>query len=321
MMQKLKKLGIDWFILSIIALIVAAFIYPELGAAEKPINLNEIAGYGISFIFFFYGTRLSKKQFTEGISNWKMHLLIQFTTFVLFPVAIIALKPFFTHENIWLAVLFAAALPSTVSTSVVMVSIAKGNIPGAIFNATISSFIGILITPLWMSLFIKTSVADINMSHIYIKLTYQILLPIFVGMLLNPLLGKIVSKYNKQLKILDQSIVLMVIYTSFCKSFLTNVFSQFNVYTFIFLLIGMLALFLAMFFLTRFISQKLGFSYKDEITATFCGSKKSLMHGAAISKVLFATSPILGIILLPIMMYHPLQILFVSIYANKKSNQ
>ncbi|GAL78303.1 sodium/bile acid symporter family [Algibacter lectus] len=50
-------------------------------------------------------------------------------------------------------VLFLAALPSTVSSSVVMVSMAKGNIPAAIFNASISGIIGVALTPLWMGAF------------------------------------------------------------------------------------------------------------------------------------------------------------------------
>jgi len=317
-MLKLKQYGIDWFILAIGILIALAYLFPFVGAAKEPVNISEIAGYGISIIFFFYGTKLSKVQFTQGVSNWKMHLLIQFTTFIFFPLVILLIKPFFVNDSLWLAVFFVAALPSTVTTSVVMVSIAKGNIPGAIFNATLSSFLGILITPLWMGIFMSVDTVSVNMSDVYMKLIFQILLPIFIGMLLHPYIGNFVKKYNSQFKILDQSIVLLIIYTSFCKSFINDSFSQFNLITFSSLLVGMLVLFLSMFYITRFLSRLLKFSYEDEITSTFCGSKKSLVHGVAISKVLFAANPISGIILLPIMLYHPLQLIFVSIYAKLK---
>lgn len=52
--------------------------------------------------------------------------------------------------------LFLATLPSTVSSSVVMVSIAGGNMAAAIFNASVSSLIGVFVTPLWMGIFLET---------------------------------------------------------------------------------------------------------------------------------------------------------------------
>ncbi|MBP5621211.1 MAG: bile acid:sodium symporter, partial [Thermoguttaceae bacterium] len=59
--------------------------------------------------------------------------------------------------GIWLGVFFLAALPSTVSSSVVMTNIARGNVPAAIFDASISSLLGVFVTPLWMRLFIDAS--------------------------------------------------------------------------------------------------------------------------------------------------------------------
>lgn len=317
-MQKLKKYGIDWFILAIGILIAGAYFFPHIGTQTKPVNLSKIAGYGISFVFFFYGAKLSKKQFSQGISNIKMHLIIQLTTFVVFPVILIVLKPLFQNQNMWLAVFFVASLPSTVSSSVVMVSLAKGNVPGAIFNATISSFGGILITPFWMGIFMVSQKMGFDISSIILKLVFQILIPIIVGMLLNPLLGRFVNKFSKQFKIADQSIVLLIIYTSFCKSFSTGAFEILNSTNLLLLIVGMFALFLSMFFMLKFVSKLFRFHYQDAITTMFCGSKKSLLHGVAISKVLFAGMPIAGIILLPIMLYHPMQLIFVSMYASSR---
>src|SRR5699024_8283044 len=93
-----------------------------------------------SLIFFFYGLKLSGKQIKSGLQNWKLHLLVQLSTFLLFPLLVLPFKPFIAaghSQTIWLAFLFLAALPSTVSSSVVMVSIAKGKVPAAFFNACI----------------------------------------------------------------------------------------------------------------------------------------------------------------------------------------
>jgi sodium/bile acid cotransporter 7 len=59
----------------------------------------------------------------------------------------------------------------------------------------------------------------------------------------------------------------------------------------------------------------LSFSREDQIAALFCGSTKSLVHGVAMGKVLFPSSAILGLVLLPVMLYHLQQLILGSILA------
>jgi sodium/bile acid cotransporter 7 len=64
-------------------------------------------------------------------------------------------------------------------------------------------------------------------------------------------------------------------------------------------------------------AQQLGFNREDRITALFCGTKKSLVHGTVFSKILFPPSFPIGIILLPLMLFHAFQLLLISIFAAK----
>ena len=59
----------------------------------------------------------------------------------------------------------------------------------------------------------------------------------------------------------------------------------------------------------------------DEIAAVFCASKKSLAAGAPMAALIFGAHPGLGLILLPIMIYHPLQLIVCSIMAESYSSQ
>jgi len=79
--------------------------------------------------------------------------------------------------------------------------------------------------------------------------------------------------------------------------------------------IGMLGIFVLMFSLITLVGKLLHFSREDNITAVFCGSKKSLVHGSVMSKVLFPNTAAAGIILLPLMIYHALQLITASIIA------
>ncbi len=315
----LSSIGLDWFLGAIIIMVILAYYFPSIGLIQEPISLEEIANYGVSGIFFFYGLKLSTDKLKQGLSNWKMHIVIQTTTFVLFPLIVLLVKPLFREDdqNLWLGLFYLAALPSTVSSSVVMVSIANGNVPAAIFNASISSLIGLFMTPLWVGFFIVADTGNFDAWSIIGKLCLQVLLPLIIGMLLNRRLGWFADKYKTVLKTFDQSIILIIIYTSFCKSFALNLFKDLSIAELILLMAGLLALFFTVIIITNTISKMLGFSKADNITVMFCGSKKSLVHGTVMSKVLFTQSSIVGIILLPLMIYHALQLIAASIMAQR----
>ena len=315
---------LDKFVLAIIITIITAYFIPQFGLESSVIPLDIISSIGVSLIFFFYGLKLSGEKLKEGLKNWKLHFLIQLSTFLLFPLIVLVFYPFIQNEEahlLWLAIFFMAALPSTVSSSVVMVSIAKGNIPSAIFNATISGLIGIVVTPLWVGIFTNNTSANFDYTSIYLKLFIEIILPVIVGILLQRFFGKYAYKYSKQLSLFDKSVILLIIYKSFAKSFNEKIFSSVSNFDFILLFTVVISLFFTVYFLIGFVAKKLNFSIEDRITAQFCGTKKSLVHGTVFSKVLFGTSAITGFILLPIMLFHAIQILIISIIAKKTGNR
>jgi sodium/bile acid cotransporter 7 len=324
LLKVLSRAGFDGFLLMIGTMILLAYFLPEPGMVKEPISLEEIANLGVSLIFLFYGLRLSVDKLKAGLVNWKMHIVVQLSTFLFFPLLVLALRPLFINtdfELLWLGIFFLAALPSTVSSSVVMVSIAKGNIPAAIFNSSISSLIGVVVTPLWVGLFIASATGDFDVTQVFIKLIIQVLLPVIIGISLNSRFGNIAEKYKKQLKYFDQAVILSIIYTSFCKSFSDHIFEGFTALELVGLAAGLMTLFFVVFLCVGLLSRLFGFSDEDRITVLFCGSKKSLVHGTVMSKVLFQHSTITGIILLPLMLYHALQLIAASIIAQSMARR
>lgn len=318
------KFKIDRFVLAIIAVVIIAYLFPGWGSADSNVPLDTIGSAGISLIFFFYGLKLSPDKIKNGLKNWKLHLLVQASTFLLFPLIILLFYPFVQTEKaevLWLSFLFLAALPSTVSSSVVMVSIARGNIPAAIFNASISGLIGIAVTPLWMGLFLKNAATDFDLGSIYIKLLLEILLPVCIGLLLQRYLGKYTQQFGRQLTLFDKSVILLIIYKSFAESFEQGVFTSVGITDFVLITALVLVLFFSVYYLTGFLSQKMGFNREDRITAQFCGTKKSLVHGAVFSKVLFPATFPAGMILLPLMLFHAIQIFIISVIASRLSER
>lgn len=305
-------------------MVLLAYFFPFLGTKESGFPIDGVASVGVGLIFFFYGLKLSPDKIKNGLKNWKLHILVQLSTFVLFPVILLLFRPLAQnaqHQTIWLAFLFLAALPSTVSSSVVMVLLAKGNIPAAIFNASISGLIGIVVTPLWVGIFIKQNSTEYELGSIYLKLISEILLPVVLGVSLQKFGGRFASKYSQYLTLFDKSVILLIIYKSFAVSFTNNVFSTVAFFDLAIISMGSLVLFFLVYGITGYFSKLLGFNREDSITAQFCGTKKSLVHGTVFSKILFPTSMPMGIILLPLMLFHAFQLFIVSIIATKMAEE
>ncbi|MBP1839929.1 bile acid:sodium symporter family protein [Formosa algae] len=314
------KFKIDRFILAIIAVIIFAYNVPQYGIEDSGFPISTISSIGFFLIFFFYGLKLSPQQIKSGLYNWKLHVLVQLSTFLFFPLLILMCYPFVqTQEqhSFWLALLFMAALPSTVSSSVVMVSVARGNVPAAIFNASISGIIGIVITPLWVGLFLEKSGTEFDYTSIYINLIIGIILPVILGLSLQRYGHALALKYSKQLTLFDKSVILLVIYKSFAESFYNDIFSSVKLLDFFILFLIVIAIFFTVFYCVGFIATKLKFSTEDKITAQFCGTKKSLVHGTIFYKILFNNSAASSLILLPLMIFHASQIFIISIIASK----
>ncbi|MBW2960978.1 bile acid:sodium symporter family protein [Mesonia aestuariivivens] len=307
---------INPFVVSLLAAILVAYLFPQIG---EFFPLKIITDVGIGLIFFFYGLKLSVSELKLGMSNYKLHILIQFTTFLLFPALVFVAYPFLKNTNAeeyWLAFFFLAALPSTVSSSVVMVSLAKGNIPAAIFNASLSGIIGVIITPFWLGFFLDAS-EGFTFSEVFLKLLYQIIIPLVLGFALHKILKTFVKRYKSKLGLFDKSIIILIVYDSFSHSFSANIFDDLSILDLGLILLSVLALFFAIYGITGWISNVCNFAIKDKITARFCGSKKSLVHGSVMAKIIFGNSAGAGLFLLPIMLFHISQLILISVFAER----
>ncbi|MEN4760608.1 bile acid:sodium symporter family protein [Chryseobacterium sp. C39-AII1] len=308
------------FLLLLIVMVFMAKLIPFKESYNEFFNLSAFIDWGIAGIFLLYGLKLNLKEVVKDISNWKLHLLIQSGTFIFFPLLVLLFYPLVKSsefENIWLSIFFLACLPSTVSSSVVMVSIAKGNVTSAIFNASISGLIGIVMTPLLMSFFLEPTSGSENHGEVVQQLLIKVLLPIILGILLNPVFKKWITKYSKIIAEFDRLIILLIVYESFSTAFIENIFGSVPPIVFLILAFSVVFLFFAVYNILQFIAKKMRFNAQDVITVTFCGSKKSLVHGSLFLLVLGVPDDQKVLFLLPVMVYHSFQLFYVSWLASK----
>lgn len=318
----MKKYLPDWFISGLFLMILVAWLKPGIGMDVQPVHLGLVIDIGVVLIFFFYGLKLDPAKLKAGMSNWKMHVSIQLTTFLLFPLLILPFYPLLKGTNLeifWMGMFFLAALPSTVSSSVVMVSIAGGNIPGAIFNASISGIIGIVMTPFWMGLFLAGQQTGFDFSHVLVQLITQIIVPVVAGLLLHRYFVHWITRHLPKLAAFDKIIILLIVYESFSRSFMSEIFTSVSWLALGGLFLAVILLFFFVFNFTGWLAKKMLFTREDQITLQFAGTKKSLVHGSVFASVLFSGISGAGIFLLPIMIYHSFQLFYISVLARKKA--
>lgn len=315
---------LDKFVVYIILVILLAYLFPAAGSGSMAGLWDQVATYGIALIFFFYGLRLSTARMKQGLKNWKLHLLVQSATFLFFPLLVLIWLPFVragAGYDIWLAFFFLAAVPSTVSSSVVMVSLAEGNVPAAIFNASLSGLLGILVTPLWIGAVMDLPAVEFDYVEIYTRLFLEIMLPLGTGISLQRWGHQWALKHANRLSWMDKAIILVIIFKSFTYSFSERLFAGLSWYLLAVICAGVILLFFIIYGLIGWLSSALRLNREDTITAQFCGTKKSLVHGTVFSKILFSGSGLLALILLPLMIFHAFQILVISILAARKNKE
>ncbi len=305
----------DNFTLMLVAVVLLASFLPATGDVAS--ILEKVTTAAVALLFFLHGAKLSRKAVLDGIMHWRLHLFIVLSTFALFPLLGWLLKPVLTplvSPQIYIGVMFLCVLPSTVQSSIAFVSMARGNIPAAICSASASTLLGVFITPLLVSIFVTEHGASGSFVDAVVKILLQLMLPFALGHLLQRWVGPFIKAHGKLTKVVDQGSILLVVYTAFSAAVVQGIWKQVSVSTLVGLLVICAVILALALVLTTFLSRRLGFGKEDEITAVFCGSKKSLVSGVPMAKVLFASSTV-GMMVLPLMLFHQMQLMVCAVLA------
>lgn len=309
MLQRLKKP--DPLIVLIILAVIIAIIAPARGNFADIVG--QLTNVAIALLFFLYGARLSTQEALNGLKHWRLHLTILAFTFVVYPLIGIALRPLTAviSHDMYLGILFLTLVPSTVQSSVAFTSIAKGNVAGAIVSASASNLVGVIITPLLVMFLMGTGGGVHIDTSVFGEIALLLLAPFVLGQLTRRWVGKVAQ--SKATKVVDRGSIAMVVYSAFSKGVVDGISSSISLWDLAFLVV-FAAIFVAfMLWLTRKASQKMGFNRADTIAIEFCGSKKSLATGLPMASVIFASGGAsLGLLILPLMIYHQVQLMMCS---------
>jgi sodium/bile acid cotransporter 7 len=318
--MRIGGFSFDGFLLALVAVVVAAILVPQVGMTGGPLHFDWIATYGIAAVFFLYGLTLAPEKLKKGAAHWRLHLTIQLATFALFPAIVLLLLLPVEHllpAALVTGFLYLGALPSTVSSSVALTSLARGNVPIAIFNATLSSIIGVFATPALVAWFALGAGDALPLLPVIGKVVMLVIVPMVLGQIGRIWLGEWAARNLKTIRLADRVIILAIVFNAFSDSIVNGVWEGPDIFMLISMAVGVVVIFAAVWLILRLACRLLGFDMPDTIACLFCGSVKSLATGVPLARLMFGADPALGLIIAPIMLYHVFQLVVLGLAANR----
>lgn len=311
------------FVASIFGLVLLAWAFPALGGPESVIPVRLLRNAGVFLIFFTQGVQLPGEALRKGMLEWRLHLLVQLTTFLLFPLlvgTVLWLTGFGAEQpEFRMGFFFLALLPTTVTSAVALTSVAEGNVTGALFNCTLSSILGVFLVPVLCVTFLGVGGAegDVALTALLPSIALTILLPMFLGQILRPLIKDLVSRHKVLLRRFNNGVILFIVWGAFCQSFLRDVWRQVSAADLLLLLLAVLTLLLFMSGLVWKLSGWIGLPPASRIAAFYCGGQKTLAMGLPMSVLIFGAveNLELSLLLIPLILYHPAQFILGGILA------
>lgn len=315
-----EKLPVDAYMASLMATVLLAALFPVSGVAATVVLW---LSYGaVALLFFLYGVKLKSDAIIAGMTSWKFQGLVVLTTFLLFPLFGLGMAVMLKHwlpEPLITGIVFLTILPSTIQSSIALTAMARGNVSATICAASMSNVLGVFLTPALAALLLSTGTISVNGSSILTIFT-QLLLPFIAGQVLRPVLGGWVERNRRLTMIVDRGSILLIVYSAFSAGMVAGIWNELSGSTLTIVFAAIVVLFVIIMTILKFAGQAAGFPREDQISLLFCGAQKSLASGVPMANILFAANQV-SMIILPIMLYHQLQLLVSAAIANKQSNR
>ena len=316
-----KSLVINGFFLGLVAVVGLAWAFPEFGAKGGPLKSELSTKAAVFVIFLLQGLSLPTEKILEDLLEWRLHLFVQTYNFVIIPGLVLCLDYFFgymLHPDLRLGFIYLAILPTTISTATVFSVQAGGNLTGAIINSSLSNTLGVFIVPVWTAWHLSSVTGqDVPVLALLGKIAILLLLPLVLGQLLRPYFKKRIIRHKGSIYSLNTILILFIIYATFCDTVNRGVSADQGAA----LMLAAFGLSLLLLGMIKTIVwagiRMMKFSRSSSITAFFCASQKTLGAGIPMAQMIFAginvvEAPELGIVMLPLLSYHILQLLLGS---------
>jgi sodium/bile acid cotransporter 7 len=302
---------IDPMVRLLLAAIALALVLPVQGEWR---GVAQVVSNGAVFLLFFLnGLRLPRHEVMAGIGN---HRLLW--PLVLWCYGAMALAGWLMWQGgqgwmpplLSLGFLYLGCLPSTVQSATAYSSLAGGNVASSVVAAALLNLLGVFVTAPLFSALAGSANAGFNVDGL-IKVVGILLVPFILGQLAQGRLGGWVKDNRSLVTSMDRASIAIAVYVAFSGAVEQRFWTQIDASGWLWLTLGVALLLLVGHLGAWLFSGLLRLDRPNRITMLYAGAQKSIAMGAPLAAVLFPPQAA-GVILLPILLYHLIQLVIAA---------
>ena len=320
--------GKNWLPILIFVAVGAAFLFPGVGKSSGFWNPDAVVKIAVFVIFFLQGMILPVRELARGILLWRFHSVVLIFNFVLAPSLawLLFAAPWSPVDpSSVLGFLYLGILPTTISSAVALAVAARGDSAAGLFGVTLSNLVGIFMVPFGVVFWMKAGGEGVHLSlaEALSRVAQLIALPMAIGQVFRMILPKGVNWVKKRVGLVSQALIVGIVWILFAGSAASGDWNQFSGLRLMWTCVGVLLYFILFSLLYIPVSSWAGLNPGQRIAGYFCATQKGLATGAPMATAFFLTAseagnlPPMGLILLPLMLYHPLQLTVGSLLASR----
>lgn len=292
--------------LLLVAIALASFL-PVRGEGKAIAQM--VSNSAVFLLFLLNGLRLPRAEVLRGIGHARFLAPLVLWCFGAMALAgwglSLALDGWLP-PLVALGFLYLGTLPSTVQSATAYCSLAGGNVANSVVAAALLNILGVFVTAPLFSALAGSASAPFDLAALE-KIALILLLPFVLGQLAQGRLGHLVKEHRQAATWMDRTAIAIAVYVAFSGAVDEGLWSKVGPGDWA-VLVTAIALFLVFAFGGAWLlSGLVGLAHRDRAAFLFSGGQKSIAMGAPLASVLFPAGAA-GLVLLPVLIYHLLQL-------------
>jgi sodium/bile acid cotransporter 7 len=298
--------------------ILLASILPVTGGAREV--AQAIANGAVFLLFLLNGLRLPRADVVRGIGNLRFLVPLVAWCFGAMALAgwgLSVVLAGWLPPLVALGFLYLGTLPSTVQSATAYSSLAGGNVAASVVAAALLNILGVFLTAPLFSLLAGSEAAAFDVATLE-KIALILLLPFAIGQAAQVRLRHVVREHRGLTTWMDRMAIAIAVYVAFSGAVEEGLWQRVGLADWAVLLGAVCVLLGFAFGGVWLLGGALRLASGDRIALLFSGGQKSIAMGAPLATVLFGAGTA-GLVLLPVLVYHLLQLVLSAPLAARLS--
>lgn len=309
-------------ILGLAFVLCLAYVWPELARTGGCLGSSWTPRVAIFCVFLLQGWLLPTRVLLHGLLRWREQGFVLLWNFVFYPL--LALVFFRTgwiplSDDLVRGFLYLSLLASTVASAILFTGSAEGDVSLAVPATALSNVAAVFWVPTMAVFFLSSGGGSSLVSALSRQvsiLSAMIILPLLLGQGIRALLGEMSARGRRRSIWVNYAVIIFMVTRSFSDSFIQRSWEGYGWIDLLWVVFGVLLLLGTGGVLIWFSSAWVTSCMNARIALYFTASQKGLSAGVPMAAALYAGDPALGAILLPLLLFHPLQLLLAAVLVS-----